>query len=157
MNKTLYWKFISFLLIVFVGCGLFRGIGSDIGEGLSNSVSPKADTIGYGLITGARKSLTSPATRQQLDSMIGQLGVGLNLQLKAIRDSLLGDVTMKRMGALRDNLLGDTTIHRLNAVRDSFFNGYLQLYLNRIAVQLGPRILNDSTLQKLGDVRDTLL
>lgn len=164
-------------IVFFSGCFSFKNIGSDLGEGLMDQLKDNADTIGNQFLRGMVNGLTSDSSKQKLagliDSVITKMGYTTNRQLAGIRDSLLndyvniwvrsiiedaiGNATRKKLGALRDELLGDKTIIRLLNMRNSFFNYYLQQYLNEIEKNIGPNILNDSTMQRLGIIRDTLI
>lgn len=155
--KNLFLSTCFLLLMILNGCGLFKDLGSNFGEGVIEPVGAEADTIGYDLIEGMRRSLTDPTFQQKLDSMITRLGDSTNSQLRGILDSLLGADTKNQLGRLRDELIGDTTISRLTHLRNSLLDDYLQNYLNETIAGLGPQFLNDSTLQKLAGVRDTLL
>jgi hypothetical protein len=104
-----------------------------------------------------RESLTEEEFQQELDSMIIRLGITTNEQLRNLLDSLLGESTKYQLGELRDELIGDTTVSRLLYLRNSLLDNYLQNYLNETVSRLGPQFLNDSTIQKLAEVRDTLL
>jgi len=159
------------------GCFSFKNIGSDLGEGLMDELKSNADTIGTQFLTGMVQGLTSDSSKQRLslfiDTLIIRLGYNTNKQLVGIRDSLLNDYinrwvqsiiedaignnTRLKLGALRDELLGDKTISRLIGMRNSLLNYYLQQYLTDLEKNIGPNILNDSTMQKLGIVRDTLI
>jgi hypothetical protein len=178
-------KFINIILLLAViipilfysGCFSFKNIGSDLGEGLMGELKNNADTIGSEFLRGMVQGLTSDSSKQRLsgfiDSLITKLGYTTNKQLVGIRDSLLndyvnrwvqgviedavGNTTRKKLGALRDELLGDKTIVRLLNIRNSFFNYYLQQYLSEIEKNIGPNLFNDSTMQRIGSVRDTLI
>src|SRR3989339_276146 len=145
------------LIIIINGCGLFKDLGSNFGEGVIEPVGVEADTIGYDLVKGMRESLTEEEFQQELDSMIIRLGITTNEQLRNLLDSLLGESTKYQLGELRDELTGDTTVSRLLYLRNSLLDNYLQNYLNETISRLGPQFLNDSTIQKLAEVRDTLL
>ena len=156
MKKLFLFAFML-LIIIINGCGLFKDLGSNFGEGVIEPVGAEADTIGYDLVKGMRESLTEEEFQQELDSMIIRLGITTNEQLRNLLDSLLGESTKYQLGELRDELTGDTTVSRLLYLRNSLLDNYLQNYLNETVSRLGPQFLNDSTIQKLAEVRDTLL
>ena len=156
MKKLFLFAFML-LIIIINGCGLFKDLGSNFGEGVIEPVGAEADTIGYDLVKGMRESLTEEEFQQELDSMIIRLGITTNEQLRNLLDSLLGESTKYQLGELRDELIGDTTVSRLLYLRNSLLDNYLQNYLNETVSRLGPQFLNDSTIQKLAEVRDTLL
>ena len=156
MKKLFLFAFML-LIIIINGCGLFKDLGSNFGEGVIEPVGAEADTIGYDLVKGMRESLTEEEFQQELDSMIVRLGITTNEQLRNLLDSLLGESTKYQLGELRDELIGDTTVSRLLYLRNSLLDNYLQNYLNETVSRLGPQFLNDSTIQKLAEVRDTLL
>jgi len=155
--KKLFLFAFMLLIIIINGCGLFKDLGSNFGEGVIEPVGAEADTIGYDLVKGMRESLTEEEFQQELDSMIIRLGITTNEQLRNLLDSLLGESTKYQLGELRDELTGDTTVSRLLYLRNSLLDNYLQNYLNETVSRLGPQFLNDSTIQKLAEVRDTLL
>jgi len=155
--KKLFLFAFMLLIIIINGCGLFKDLGSNFGEGVIEPVGVEADTIGYDLVKGMRESLTEEEFQQELDSMIIRLGITTNEQLRNLLDSLLGESTKYQLGELRDELIGDTTVSRLLYLRNSLLDNYLQNYLNETVSRLGPQFLNDSTIQKLAEVRDTLL
>lgn len=164
-------------IVLYSGCFSFKNIGNDLGEGLMGELKNNADTIGSEFLRGMVQGLTSDSSKQRLsgfiDSVITKLGYTSNKQLVGIRDSLLndyvnrwvqgviedavGNTTRKKLGLLRDELLGDKTIVRLLNIRNSFFNYYLQQYLSEIEKNIGPNLFNDSTMQRIGSVRDTLI
>ena len=152
--------FLFLTVIIFItsnGCGLFKDLGSNFGEGVVEPVSTEADTIGYNLIEGMKRSLTDPEFQKELDSLITALGNSTNAQLKSIIDSLLSEDTKNKIGGMRDELIGDETSAKLVQLRNSILDKYLQNYLTETVSGVGPNLLNDSTLQRLAGVRDTLL
>lgn len=42
-------------------------------------------------------------------------------------------------------------------LRNTLFDSYLQEYIRKVSTRIGPDILNDSTLSRLGAARDTLI
>lgn len=152
--------FLFLSVIIFLthtGCGLFKDLGTNFGEGVVEPVSTESDTIGYNLIEGMKRSLTDPAFQQELDSMISLLGSSTNAQLKGIIDSLLSEDTKFKIEGLRDELIGDETSARLVQIRNAILDKYLQNYLTETVSGLGADFLNDSTLLRIGAVRDTIL
>lgn len=159
------------------GCFSFRDIGDDLGEGLMGELKKNADTIGFELVKGMQESLTSDKSKHELalliDSLITRLGYNTNRQLTGIRDSLLneyinkwiqgvvedaiGNTTRQKLGLLRDEVIGDKTARLLLNIRNSFFDYYLKQYVSDILNSAGPNLLNDSTLMRIGNARDTLL
>jgi hypothetical protein len=155
--KSLFLIASCLFLLTSNGCGLFKDLGSNFGEGVIEPVQNHADTIGYNLVSGMQSSLTDSVFQQKLDSMISQLGSTANLQIRNILDSLIGNKTKEQLGSLRDELIGDTTVKRLVYLRNSLLDDYLKNYLLKTTAQIGPQFLNDSTVKKLAVIRDTLL
>lgn len=147
----------TFLLLTFNGCGLFKDLGSNFGEGVVEPLSVESDTIGYNLIQGMKRSLTDPEFQIELDSLIAALGNSTNAQLKGIIDSLLSEDTKNKIGLMRDELIGDKTSAKLVQLRNAILDKYLQNYLTETVSGLGTDLLNDSTLLRIGAVRDTIL
>ncbi|QQS35117.1 MAG: hypothetical protein IPM56_12760 [Ignavibacteriales bacterium] len=154
MKKILLLLFTVFL---FYGCGLFKDLGSNFGEGVVEPLSVESDTIGYNLIQGMKRSLTDPEFQKELDSLITALGNSTNAQLKGIIDSLLSEDTKNKIGLMRDELIGDKTSAKLVQLRNAILDKHLQNYLTETVSGLGTNLLNDSTLTRLGAVRDTIL
>jgi hypothetical protein len=155
--KRLFFYLSILILVTINGCGLFKDLGSNFGEGVIDPVSTEADTIGYNLIEGMKRSLTDPEFQKELDSLITVLGSSTNTQLKGIVDSLLSEDTKNKIGSLRDELIGDETSAKLVKLRNAILDKYLQNYLSETVSGLGTDLLNDSTLFRIGAVRDTLL
>jgi hypothetical protein len=155
--KSLFLFISLLILLILNGCGLFKDMGSNFGEGVIEPVKTNSDTIGYNLIGGMKRSLTDSIFQQKLDSMIDRLGTTTNSQITNMLDSLLGNNTKGKIGSLRDELIGDTTVKRLVYLRNSLLDNYLKNYLNETAARLGPQFLNDSTIKRLAGIRDTLL
>lgn len=155
--KNLFLFTLFLILLLLNGCGLFKDMGSNFGEGVIEPVKTNSDTIGYNLIGGMKRSLTDSIFQQKLDSMITRLGSNTNAQIKNMLDSLLGNNTKEKIAGLRDELIGDTTVKRLVYLRNSLLDDYLKNYLSKTTAQLGPQFLNDSTMKKLAGIRDTLL
>ncbi len=156
MKKVLI-LFFTFLSLIFYSCGLFKDLGSNFGEGVVEPLSVESDTIGYNLIQGVKRSLTDPEFQKELDSLITALGSSTNAQLKRIIDSLLSEDTKNKIGLMRDELIGDKTSAKLVQLRNVILDKYLQNYLSETVSGLGTDLLNDSTLFRIGAVRDTLL
>lgn len=158
MIKNILLCVCSLMLILLQGCSSFKGWGSDFGEGLLDEAKTSVDTVGFELVKGLRESLTSDESKQKLteliDSLITHLGESSNKQLTGIRDSVLNDYITTW---LQDELLGDKTSDRLVQLRNSIFGPYLKDYINDITYNLGTNIFNDSTLARIGAIRDTLL
>lgn len=164
-------------LIVFHGCSIFEGIGSDLGEGLMSEVEPSADTIGANLIKGIVRELNSSESRAKLDSLldnlITRLGYNTNAQVKGLRDSLLndyvnkwvssvvddaiGNVTRGKLGLLRDELLGYKTIGYLGGMRDELIGYQSREMIRNIVAGMRDELLSDTTSVRVGGLRDVLL
>ena len=155
--KNLFLFTSLLILLILYGCGLFKDMGSNFGEGAIEPIKTNSDTIGYNLIGSMKRSLTDSIFQQKLDSMIARLGNNTNSQIRNILDSLLSNNTKEKIGSLRDELIGDTTVKRLVYLRNSLLDDYLKDYIGRTTAQLGPQFLNDSTIKKLAGIRDTLL
>lgn len=155
--KIYFLLLFTFLLLTLNGCGLFKDLGSNFGEGVVEPLSVEADTIGYNLIEGMKRSLADPEFQKELDSLITVLGRSTNAQLKGIIDSLLSEDTKSKIGLLRDELIGDETSAKLVKLRNAILDKYLQNYLTETVSGLGTNLLNDSTLLRIGAVRDTIL
>ncbi len=143
--------------LIALDCANFRNIGSDLGEGVMNQVKASADSIGYNLVTGVRRSLTSDESRRALahlvDSVVTAAGSAANLQARGLRDSLLTDAVEKwashlietAVGSLNKNLLDAKTVARLKREINGLVSG------------IGTHLLNDSLMIRVAAVRDTLI
>ncbi len=157
MHKYYYLTVFIFFLII-NGCSGLKNSAGSISEELVKPIKENADTVGYRLVQGMRESLTGPEAKEQLnkllDSLITNIGNNTNIQLTGIRDSVFNNYLVNW---LQNGLLGPKTSEQLVRLRNSFFDSYLQEYITKITTRIGPDILNDSTLSKLGAARDTLI
>jgi len=157
MTKKLIMFFCALFLLIFYSCSGLRNAGGDLGSGLINSLQSGADSLGTDLVNGATGSLTADSTRTKLekfiDSLVTQTGTYANTQLVRLRDSVLNDyiniwiqnVVKNAAQSLDNNILDDKTTARL------------QKELKILVSQIGPGLLNDSTLYRISMLRDTLL
>lgn len=180
MRKNFKGLTITFMLFLFSGCSVFRGVGEDLGEGVLYELDKKADSIsyklGYNLMNGIADGISRPKSQNRLklliDSLVMKLGYKTNEQARALRDSLLGDYTRRwiqsvrddiigevsrtQLGLLRDELLGDKTYRLLFNLRNEVL-GYNTRELARgIVAAMRDELLNDSTNRKAARLRDVL-
>ena len=144
--RSAVWLFLSFLA---AGCINFKDIGSDLGGGLGSGIKSNADTIGAnlgsGLVRGARDTLTSDRTRQQLDSLLQSLGSALSRQAAASRDTLFGEYTRAWLDRVKTDLIGARTRSQLGSLRDELLGARTNSFLT------------DSLRRAVGGLRDELL
>jgi hypothetical protein len=136
-------------LALFCTCSALKNTESD--------VAGVADTAGSKLVSGALGSLTADSARIKLenfiDSLVASTGTSTNIQLIKIRDSVLDNyinlwiqnVVKNAAQSLDSNILDDKTSARLKQE------------LKVLVSQIGPDLLNDSTLFRISMLRDTLL
>ena len=156
MKKLNHLSFI-FLLVLFSSCSALKNAGNDLGSGLINGFQSGADSLGSNLVNGATGSLTADSSRIKLEkfinSLVTQTGSSANTQLVRLRDSVLNDyiniwiqnVVKNASQSLNNNILDDKTTARL------------QRELKILVSQIGPGLLNNSTLYRFSMLRDTLL
>ena len=144
--RSAVWLILSFLA---AGCINFKDIGSDLGGGLGSGIKSNADTIGAnlgsGLVRGARDTLTSDRTRQQLDSLLQSLGSALSRQAAASRDTLFGEYTRAWLDRVKTDLIGARTRSQLGSLRDELLGARTNSFLT------------DSLRRAVGGLRDELL
>ena len=139
-------------VFAFSGCSMMN-MGHDLGSGLGEGLSDKADTIGSSLVRGARDTLTSVETRKQLDTLLAGIGQTLSEQARRTRDTILGDATRAWVQKLRDSLMGARTLEQLAAIR----NELLGVSTRKNLAALRTELLGDSTQRLVGAMRSQLL
>jgi hypothetical protein len=153
---------ISFLAVYFAGCSVWKGIGSDLGDGLIESFEERDSlfsSIGGNITKGARDSIINIETEMRIQSLVENtlrttnrealvlidslLGIALQSKLKEIgetarleaallRNDLLGDQTQLRVALLRNELIGDTTIFKLAQMRNELLGAGTGLLLDSL-------------------------
>ena len=178
-HTPLYLQPVLYLSLLLGGCS-FSGIGSDLGDGLSQGLARQSDSIGAGLGSGLirsiRDSLTSELTmyrlNQMVDSVIATAGYSANEGSVALRDSLLLGIMNDRTrdwllrlerdltydlvlasAGISDNLLGDATRRRVRALRNELLGDATLMFVAALRDSLaGPELR-----RQLGLLRDELL
>jgi hypothetical protein len=140
------------LCVLGSGCSWER-LGRDLGKGLAGGVQEKADTIGGTLVRGVRDTLTAPETRQELETLIDELGRTLAEQARATRDTLLGDASRAWVEKMRDSLLGARTRRELAELRTELIGTKTKVLLAALRTE----ILGDSSRTLLAALRNELL
>ena len=144
-------SFLIFLCLILSGCSsIFQGWGTSLEHGITEGA--KSDSLSYNLVTGARKGLTDPESRQAIDSLIRNLGDSTSAQIRSLRDSLLGYGTQIRIEALRESLVGKKAKEDLIGLKNSILDTSLQEYIATLL-----NVLNDSTKVAASNVRDSLV
>jgi hypothetical protein len=157
MTKYFIIFFCTLFLLIFYSCSALKNAGNNLGNGLINGLQSGADSMGSHLVNGATGSLTSDSSRIKLekfiDSLVTKTGISANTQLVRLRDSVLNDyiniwiqnVVKNAAQSINNNILDDKTTARL------------QKELKILVSQIGPGLLNDSTLYRISMLRDSLL
>ena len=176
IHSSFYRSILPLLLAALLGGCSFSGIGNDLGQGLTNGLAERSDSIGAGLGSGLirniRDTLASEQTRQGLtqliDSVVAVAGLSANRGAVGLRDSLLNIQTRDWLLALErdltsdlvlaaagisNNLLGDQTRLRLRRLRNELLGTETMLFVAALRdTLLGPRMR-----EQIGLLRDDLL
>lgn len=155
----------TFLLFVSVcvnSCS-FQKLGSDIGKGLGQGVSTKTDTIGHSLIAGLRNELTSEESKVKLakfiDSVVTPFSVSLKNTTGSVRDSILNHQTLVWADSIMEAVTGERLNGNMKTLQATLIGKTKAdvIQIRNAFRELLADVLNDTTREKLGLIRDELL
>ena len=132
--KYIFLCFLGLLLIS--GCSLWKGVGSNLGDGLMESFENRdslLSSMGGNITKGARDSIINDKTKQNInnlvDSIIINLSTTANDNFSVLIDSVLGEMLQARLrqiggtlntqvADIRNELLGENTDSKIAALRE---------------------------------------
>ncbi len=123
------------IVILIVGCS-FNQMGKSLGEGLVAGAATGADSLGAGVVKGARDALTDSVTKHRLSELIDQLGDTLTHEVTAMRDTLLGRYTQLWIRQLKNDLLGDSTRMQLATLRNELLGDRTRMLVRDLSNEL---------------------
>ena len=170
MKKLLTFLLILTGLLVQTGCGPeFKKIGSSLVDGLNSN--GRIDSLTTQAARGVVVGLTNNASKQELDSLISNLGHQLRLStdslvfdlkdsIVVIRDSIIGKYLEIHAAALVDTLTGSKLRNNLKTLVDTLLGKNTRrkvdaLISSAISTALNTA-LSDSNRNKLNHLLDTL-
>ncbi len=125
-----------FGLFLINGCSVWKGVGSNLGDGLMESFENRdslLSSMGGNITKGARDSIINDKTKQNInnlvDSIIVNLSTAANDNFSVLIDSVLGEVLQARLrqiggtlntqvADIRNELLGENTDSKIAALRE---------------------------------------
>jgi len=125
-----------FGLFLINGCSVWKGVGSNLGDGLMESFENRdslLSSMGGNITKGARDSIINDKTKQNInnlvDSIIVNLSTAANYNFSVLIDSVLGEVLQARLrqiggtlntqvADIRNELLGENTDSKIAALRE---------------------------------------
>jgi hypothetical protein len=144
------------LAILAAGCINFRQTGRDLGDGVTESLLLRSDSLAAltgKIVRSVRDTALARETQIRLAAIVGELGDSLLRQASLARDTLLGDYTRLWVARLKDDLLGASTRKQIGGLRDELIGLRTQAYITGLRDEL----LGRRTTALVGDLRDELL